>query len=83
MDMTESLGVPHPGIELIVANGVSVDFDYIVVAADRIDVYAGADDADVSPKVALHPPLVDAPTFVLDQHLGRLAALMERVMGGA
>ena len=79
-DMIESLGVPHPEIELIVANGVAVDFDYIVEPDAHIHVYASAADVDLSPKVALRPPLVDAPTFILDQHLGRLAAYL-RMMG--
>jgi uncharacterized protein with PIN domain len=81
-DMIESLGVPHPEIELIVANGVSVDFDTIVEADDHIDVYANfeAANADVSPKKPLRPPLEGCPSFILDQHLGRLAAYL-RMMG--
>ncbi len=79
-DMIESLGVPHPEIALIVANLVAVDFDYIVEPDAHIHVYANAADVDISPKVALRPPLIGAPTFILDQHLGRLAAYL-RMMG--
>lgn len=79
-DMIESLGVPHPEIELIVANGVAVDFDYIVEPDAHIHVYSSAADVDVSPKVALRSALVAAPMFILDQHLGRLAAYL-RMMG--
>jgi uncharacterized protein with PIN domain len=79
-DMIESLGVPHAEIELLVVNGVSVDFDYIVQADDHIDVYARAEAVDISPKVALRPPLEGRPSFILDQHLGRLAAYL-RMMG--
>ncbi|MEO8607819.1 MAG: Mut7-C RNAse domain-containing protein [Chloroflexota bacterium] len=81
-DMIESLGVPHPEIELLLANGVSVDFDTIVEADDQIDVYANSESAtvDVSPKVPLRPPLEGRPSFILDQHLGRLAAYL-RMMG--
>jgi uncharacterized protein len=79
-DMIESMGVPHPEIELLMANGVSVDFDYIVESDAHIHIYASAADVDVSPKVALRPPLTVAPTFILDQHLGRLAAYL-RMMG--
>jgi uncharacterized protein with PIN domain len=79
-DMIESLGVPHPEIDLLVANGVSVDFDYIVEANDQIDVHSAGMEVDVSPKVPLRPPLEGCPTFILDQHLGRLAAYL-RMMG--
>src|SRR5258708_36548860 len=83
-DMIESLGVPHPEIELIVADGVSVDFDYIVEADDHIDVYANfeAGNVDVSPKKPLRPALEGCPSFILAQHLGRLAAYF-RMMGYA
>jgi uncharacterized protein len=79
-DMIESLGVPHPEIELLVANGVSVDFDYIVQSDDHIDVYSDADAVNVSPKMPLRLPLNIPPAFILDQHLGRLAAYL-RMMG--
>ena len=38
-DLIESLGVPHPEIDLIVVNGTSVPFDYIVRTGDRIGVF--------------------------------------------
>ncbi|MBZ0288927.1 MAG: Mut7-C ubiquitin/RNAse domain-containing protein, partial [Anaerolineae bacterium] len=75
-DMIESLGVPHPEIDLLVANGASVDFDTIVEANDQIDVYSDATAVDVLPKVPLRPPLEGCPSFILDQHLGRLAAYL-------
>lgn len=37
-DLIESLGVPHPEIDLILVNGMSVAFDYIVRTGDRIAV---------------------------------------------
>lgn len=79
-DMIESLGVPHPEIELIVTNGVSINFDYIVGADDRIDVYPYPNEITVEPKIPLRPPLTGQPSFILDQHLGRLAAYL-RMMG--
>ncbi len=79
-DMIESLGVPHPEIGLIVVNGAAVDFSYIVMPDDQIDVYAETEDSDINPKAALRPPLPERPTFILDQHLGRLAAYL-RMMG--
>jgi uncharacterized protein with PIN domain len=79
-DMIESLGIPHPEIEYIVANGLSVDFDYIVQPDDHIDIYAWGDFVDLHETVALRPPLPGQPQFILDQHLGRLAAYL-RMMG--
>lgn len=35
-DMIESLGVPHPEIELILVNSAAVGFSYIVQPGDRI-----------------------------------------------
>ncbi len=78
-DMIESLGVPHAEIELIAVNGVSVDFNYIVCPDDHIDVYPHFDVVAMSQKVRLRPPLQCRPSFVLDQHLGRLAAYLRMV----
>ncbi|MBI5670020.1 MAG: Mut7-C ubiquitin/RNAse domain-containing protein [Chloroflexi bacterium] len=79
-DMIESLGVPHAEVELIVVNGNAVDFSYVVLPDDQIDVYSQYDTVDMCDKIRLRPPLPAAPAFVLDQHLGRLAAYL-RMMG--
>jgi hypothetical protein len=34
--LIESFGVPHTEVEVILVNGLSVDFDYIVQVNDRI-----------------------------------------------
>src|SRR5262245_12860324 len=47
-DRIEGLGVPHPEIDLVLANGTSVPFDYMVRTGDRITVFprlAGFDTA--------------------------------------
>jgi uncharacterized protein with PIN domain len=79
-DMIESLGVPHAEIELILVNGTSVDFSYIVQSEDDIHVYPNFEAINVTPKVRLRAPLACRPSFILDQHLGRLAAYL-RMMG--
>ena len=38
-DLIESFGVPHVEVDLILVNGKSVDFSYIVNDGDRISVY--------------------------------------------
>ncbi len=35
----ESMGVPYDEVDLILANGISVDFSYLVKDGDRISVY--------------------------------------------
>jgi hypothetical protein len=77
-DMIESLGVPHAEVELIVVNENPVNFDYLVRDRDQIKVYPCANGFDIAS--LLRPVYPGRPAFVLDQHLGRLAAYL-RMMG--
>lgn len=72
-DMIESLGVPHPEVELILANGESVDFGYLVRDGDRISVYPVFESFDVSDQLRVRRRPLRTPRFVLDGHLGTLA----------
>jgi uncharacterized protein with PIN domain len=72
--LIESLGVPHPEVDRILANGLPAGFDYRVQDGDWMDVYPAPEDG--SPPVAPMPE----PRFVLDNHLGRLAAYL-RMLG--
>jgi len=79
-DMIESFGVPHPEVELIVANGASVDFSYTVQNGDRIGVYPMFESVDITPELRVRPQALREPKFVLDVHLGKLAAYL-RMLG--
>ncbi len=79
-DMIEAFGVPHTEIELILANGRSVDFSYIVRDGDRISVYPMFESLDVKPLLRLRPEPLRNPRFVLDTNLGRLARYL-RLLG--
>ena len=84
-DLIESIGVPHTEIDLIIANGESVDFDYPVQAGDQIRLYpvlkpSVSDSLDISPLKHCQPEPLPTPRFVLDVHLGRLAAYL-RMLG--
>lgn len=79
-DMIESLGVPHPEIDLIVINGTSVDFNTIVRHGDFLNIYPVAAAPTITNPIPLRPDFPGRPTFILDQHLGRLAAYL-RMMG--
>ena len=79
-DMIESLGVPHPEIELILVNGQSVGFSHIVEDGDRISVYPVFESLDVSSLIRLRPAPLREPRFVVDCNLGRLARYL-RLLG--
>jgi uncharacterized protein with PIN domain len=79
-DMIESFGVPHTEVEIILANGHSVDFSYIVQDGDRISVYPVFESLDVSPLLRLRPAPLRTPAFILDTNLGRLARYL-RLLG--
>jgi uncharacterized protein with PIN domain len=78
--LIEALGVPHPEVELVLVNGRSVDFSYLVQDGDRISVYPVFESMDITPLVRVRPEPLREPRFVLDTHLGRLAAYL-RMLG--
>lgn len=76
-DVLEAAGVPHPEIALILVNDEPVGFPHRLAPGDRVMAYP-AGWPGPSPT-----PLADAPSgpagevrFVLDGHLGRLAAYL-------
>ncbi|MFB3826173.1 MAG: Mut7-C RNAse domain-containing protein [Bryobacteraceae bacterium] len=79
-DMIESFGVPHTEVDLILANGESVDFAYVVRDGDRISVYPMFETLDITPELKVRPVPLRNPRFVLDTHLGTLARYL-RMMG--
>lgn len=79
-DMIENLGVPHTEVDMILVNGKSVDFNYLVQNGDRISVYPLFETLDLTPVIHLQPPPLQQAQFVLDIHLGRLAAYL-RMLG--
>ncbi len=78
-DMIESIGIPHTEIDLILVNGSSVGFDYIVSGQDKISVYPEFESLDISEVQHLRAKPLRHPRFVLDVHLGKLARLMRMV----
>jgi uncharacterized protein with PIN domain len=79
-DMIESLGVPHTEVDLILVEGVSVDFSYLVREGDHISVYPVFESFDLSPVLRVRPRPLRQVRFVLDVHLGKLARYL-RLMG--
>jgi uncharacterized protein with PIN domain len=79
-DMIQSLGVPHAEIELLIVNEASVGMDYIVQDGDSVRVYPHFEAVDMPDKQRLRPPLQGKARFVLDTHLGDVAAYL-RMLG--
>lgn len=81
-DMIESLGVPHPEIDLLIVNDVSVDLDYIMQDGDDVHVYPMPyfETHPHDNKTRIIPEYAGRPRFILDTHLGRLASYL-RMMG--
>lgn len=76
----EALGVPHTEVELILVNGVSVDFGYRVRDGDRVSVYPVFEAFDVGPLLRLRPEPLRLSRFIADAQLGGLARLL-RMLG--
>jgi len=79
-DLIEAFGVPHTEVEVILVNGRSVDFSYIVQAGDRISIYPVFEGLDVSPLIRLRDRPLRDPRFVIDANLGQLARYL-RLLG--
>ena len=79
-DIVEAFGIPHTEVDLILANGETVTFSYLLRDGDRISVYPVFRSIDLSPLTCLQPRSGAEMCFVLDTHLGKLAAYL-RMLG--
>jgi len=75
-DFVESFGVPHTEVDLVLANGNPVDFSYLVRDGDRVSVYPVFESLDISSVSRVRPAPLRALRFLLDVHVGRLAAYL-------
>ena len=72
-DAIESLGVPHPEVDLILVDGISVDFTHVLRGGERVAVYPMFERLDIAPLLRLRPRPLRDPRFVADVHLNKLA----------
>ena len=79
-DSIESVGVPHTEVDLILVNGISVDFDYHLLNGDTVSVYPVFESLDISPLLRLRAKPLRNTRFILDVHLGKLARKL-RLLG--
>jgi uncharacterized protein len=69
--LVESLGIPHTEIGVVQVNGVEAQLENLARAGDRVEVYAATAKSGALPA---------SIRFVLDNHLGKLAAYL-RMLG--
>ena len=79
-DVIESFSVPHTEIDLILVNGNSVGFDYLINDGDDISVFPVFESLDITNVQHLRPKPLRNPKFIADVHLGKLARYL-RMMG--
>lgn len=79
-DLIESIGIPHPEVDLIFINNVSVDFNHPVEGGEDIRIYPPFSSLDNPSLIHNHPQPLAEHRFLLDVHLGRLATYL-RMLG--
>ncbi|MBF5045794.1 twitching motility protein PilT [Aggregicoccus sp. 17bor-14] len=79
-DLLESLGVPHPELDLLLLDGQPVGFAARVEDGGRLAAYPAFESLEVPDAERVGTPLPECPRFVLDVGLGRLAGLL-RMLG--
>jgi len=75
-DLIESFGVPHTEVDLILVNGTSVRFTYLVQDGDRISVYPVFESLDINDVSLLRPRPLRVNRFTCDVHLPKLARIL-------
>jgi hypothetical protein len=78
-DAVESLGAPHTEIDLILLNGEPAGFDAPVRDGDRVSVYPAFRTLEIADVTLVRPQPPAEARFVLDVHLGRLAAYLRLI----
>lgn len=76
----ESLGIPHTEAGLLIVNEQTTDFDYIVQSGDVILVHPASPQLDRLSGLFKNDRMTITPRFILDNHLGKLAAYL-RMLG--
>jgi uncharacterized protein with PIN domain len=72
----EDAGVPHTEVDLILANGRSVGFEYRLGDGDFLSVYPVFESLDIGELSRVRAIPLREPRFALDVHLGKLARLL-------
>ncbi len=75
-DLLEGLGIPHTQVDLLLVNGAPAGFDARLAAGDRVAAYPVFEAFDIAGVSRVRPEPLREVRFVLDGHLGRLAAFL-------
>jgi len=75
-DMIEALGVPHTEIDLILVNGKSVDFNYILQNEDRVSLYPVFESLNIKDVTLLRKTPLRRNKFIADINLGDIVKYM-------
>ena len=78
--LLHDLGIPAEKVEMILVNGASVGLGHRLQDGDRISVYPVFESFDISEQLRVRAHPLREPRFVLDAHLGKLAAYL-RMLG--
>jgi uncharacterized protein with PIN domain len=79
-DMIEAMGVPHTEVDLILANGKSVDFKYILQGGDRISVYPVFESINIEGITRLREVPLRRSRFIADSNIRDVVKYM-RALG--
>jgi len=79
-DLIESFGIPHTEVDLILVNGESVSFDYIIADQDHISVYPVFESFDISPVKHLQEKPLRNLAFFTEKYLWKLTRQL-RLLG--
>lgn len=79
-DAIEACGIPHTEVDIILIDGVSVDFSHLLTDGAQVDVYPYDAPPQMEPLIHLCPSLERDASFILDVHLGKLARRL-RLLG--
>jgi hypothetical protein len=79
-DAIEAIGVPHTEVDVILVQGRAAGFAYLLQPGDRVEVYPPGAPNEAEPGAHLQSLPSSEAAFVLDAHLGKLAAYL-RMLG--
>lgn len=75
-DAIEGIGIPHPEVDLLLANGASVSFEWELQDGTLLEAFPpGHPETDHHPSLVRPPPLAE-PRFLVDENLGKLATFL-------
>lgn len=78
-DLIESFNVPHTEVDVILVNGKSVNFSYLIDNGDVIKVYPPESKLQLKNLKRLYKQPKWQPKFICDVHLGSLAKNLRKL----